>query len=147
MTVETTDRSQNYPGSQSTLTFTFTASPDRPEDILVKNTIIATGVESDLVYNTDYTVSVNADGVGGTVTLSPTFASTVLHTVYRSTTKTQVPDYDNYNRFPADTLESNIDQLTMQILMVTEALRKRLLKIYLMLWLLTLLGMMLFLQR
>jgi len=113
MTVETTDRTQNFAGAQSVLTFTFTASPDRPEDIKVKETVIATGVETDLVKDTDYTVSVNADGVGGTVTISPTFAATSLMTVFRETTKTQTSDYDDYNNFPADTLEANLDQVTM----------------------------------
>lgn len=113
MTVESSDRSQNFAGGQGTLTFTFTASPDRPEDIKLDETVISTGVANTLEYDVEYTVAVNADGEGGVVTVSPTHAATSFYTVYRETAQTQTTDYDDYNNFPANTVESSLDQVTM----------------------------------
>ena len=112
MTVSSTNRKQNFDGGQAELEFTFRALPEAPEDIKCIATSDA-GVITYLEYNVDYTVAVNSDGIGGTVTLNPTFATTYTHTVYRETTIKQESDYDDYNPFPADTLETNIDRLTM----------------------------------
>lgn len=113
MVVSSTARKQTFAGAQTTLTFTFRALADHPEYIKVKRVIVATGVESDLIYNTDFTVSVDADGVGGTVTLTPTFSTASNLVVYRETDLVQESDYDDYNQFPAATLEENLDALTM----------------------------------
>lgn len=113
MTVETSSRKQTFAGGQTNLTFTFRALSDHPEYIKVKKVVVATSVESDLVYNTDFTVAVDADGVGGTVTLTPTFSTAFNFVVYRDTDLVQESDYDDFNQFPANTLEENLDQLTM----------------------------------
>lgn len=113
MTVESTSRKQTFAGGQSALTFSFRTLANHPEYIQVKNTVVATGVETDLVYNTDYTVSLESDGTGGTVTLSPTFSTAYNHTVYRSTTDKQESDYDDFNQFPANTVESDFDRRTL----------------------------------
>ena len=113
MTVSTTNSTQSFAGTQSTLTFTFRADPDHPEYIKVLNRTIATGLETQLTYTTEYTVTINTNGIGGTVRISPTFASSILHVVYRDTPLTQSSDYDDYNQFPADTLESDLDRLMM----------------------------------
>jgi hypothetical protein len=113
MTVETSIRKETFAGGQAELDFTFRTKVSKPEYILVKNVLIATGVETDLAYSTDYTVSVNADGIGGTVTLAPTFSTAYNHIVYRVTSPLQDADYDDYNQFPANTIEENLDTLTM----------------------------------
>jgi len=114
MTVATTARKQQFAldGTTSTLTFTFRALVSAPTDIKVTNT--ASGVDTDLTYTTDYTVAVNANGVGGVVTLvdaANTGAGTA--TVYRETTNTQASDYDDYNQFPANTVETDLDIRTL----------------------------------
>jgi hypothetical protein len=113
MTVETTDRKQNFAGGQAELEFSFKALVGHPEDIKVSEIITSTGETEELVYNLDYSVALNADGIGGIVTVSPTFSTLYTQVVYRETTLTQESDYEDYNQFPADTLENNLDQLTL----------------------------------
>jgi hypothetical protein len=113
MVVSTTTRKENFAGGQASLVFSFTALTSHPEDIKVLVTETATGTETDLVYGVGYSVALETDGVGGTVTVSPTYSTAYTYTVYRETTATQESDYEDYNQFPADTLEQNLDRLTM----------------------------------
>jgi len=113
MTVKSTTRKQTYAGGTGTFVFTFRALTSAPTDIKVKKTLISSGAETDLTYTTDYTAAINSDGVGGTVTVSPTVSTLYTVTVYRDTTDKQESDYDDYNQFPADTLETDFDRRTM----------------------------------
>ena len=113
MTVESTARKQTFAGGQSALTFSFRTLANHPEYIQVKNIVVATGVESDLVYGVDYTVALEADGTGGTVTVLPTYSTAYNHTVYRVTEDKQESDYDDFNQFPADTIENDLDRRTL----------------------------------
>lgn len=113
MTVASTTRKQTFDGGQSTLTFTFRALTSTPTDIKAKKTLISTGVETALTYTTEYTAAISSDGVGGVVTVSPTVSTLYTVTVYRETTKKQESDYDDYNQFPADTLETDLDRQVM----------------------------------
>lgn len=115
MTVESTVRKQQFSlnGTIATLTFTFRALVPAPTDIKVIVTD-GDGIDTDLIYTTDYTVAVNANGIGGTVTLvDPEATGSGTATVYRDTTNTQESDYDDYNQFPADTMERDLDRRTM----------------------------------
>lgn len=114
MTVETTTRKQQFTIATATADydFTFRALTAAPTDI--KATVTTSGTDTALVYTTDYTVAVNSDGVGGTVTLvAPEDYDSATLTVYRETTDKQESDYDDYNQFPADTLETDLDKRTM----------------------------------
>lgn len=114
MTVSTTTRKQQFTlnGTTATLTFTFRALVNVPTDIKV--TVTAADVDTELTYTTDYTVAVNANGIGGVVTLvDPAAVGSGTATVYRDTTNTQISDYDDYNQFPADTVENDFDIRTM----------------------------------
>lgn len=113
MTVASTLRKQTFNGGQATLTFTFRALTSTPTDIKAKKTLITTGVDTDLTYTSEYTAAISSDGVGGVVTVSPTVSTLYTVTVYRETTKKQESDYDDYNQFPADTLETDLDRQTM----------------------------------
>jgi hypothetical protein len=113
MSVSSTTRKQTFSGGQSTHTFTFRALTSTPTDIKVKKTLISTGVETALAYTSEYTVAIAADGVGGVVTVSPTVSTLYTITVYRETTRKQESDYDDYNQFPADTLETDLDKELM----------------------------------
>jgi hypothetical protein len=108
MTVETTTRKESFAGGQSSLTYTFRSLVDHPEYIKVLT--VTSGTEALLVFNTDYTVAPSADGVGGIVTVSPSFGTEYTYTVYRDTADTQGTDYDDYNQFPSDTLEEDLDR-------------------------------------
>lgn len=122
MTVETSARKELFAGGQGSLTFTFKTLVDYPEYIKAKAVLIADGTETDLTYTSEYTVSVNSDGVGGTVTISPTFSTAYYYTIYRETGATQTTDYDDYNQFPADTLEADLDRAIMLSQEATEEL-------------------------
>jgi len=69
--------------------------------------------ETTLTYGTDYTVNFNANGVGGTVTVNDAKTSDYSLIIYREYELTQGSDYEDFNSFPADTLEGNLDKLTM----------------------------------
>jgi hypothetical protein len=111
MTVATSDRKEDFAGGQGTLTYSFYSIPSHPEHIKVTLKETDTGDETDLTYSTHYTVSQTSNGVGGVVTVSPTYSTDYSYTVWRDTTKTQSSDYDDYNTFPADTLEKDLDRL------------------------------------
>jgi hypothetical protein len=115
MTVETTIRKTQVIVATGTTDydFTFRALLSAPTDI--KCTITsAAGVDIELTYTTDYTVAVNSDGIGGTVTLvSPSTYNGLTMTIYRETTNKQESDYSDYGQFPAETLETDIDKRTM----------------------------------
>ena len=130
MTVSITTRSQNFSGGQQALTFTFPASVDRPEDITVIEKLTATGVETTLTYNTDYTVTISTSGIGGTVRVSPTYSTSYTQVVRRVTTKTQAADYEDYSQFPADTLEASLDQATMIVQELNEERLRTVIKDY-----------------
>ena len=92
--------------------FTFRALTSAPSDIKVK--VTASGTTSALTYTTDYTVAVNSNGVGGTVTLVTTYGTaTHIITIYRETTNLQESDYNDYNQFPSNTLETDLDRRTI----------------------------------
>ena len=113
MTVSTTNSTQSFAGAQSALTFTFRALPDHPEDIKVIERITATGFETELTYATHYTVTINTNGVGGVVHVSPSYSSSYTQVVKRVTPLTQSSDYDDYSQFPAETLEEDLDRQTL----------------------------------
>jgi hypothetical protein len=99
-------------GSTAAFNFTFRTLYSAPTNIKCVATV--GGVDTTLTYSTEYTVAVNANGVGGTVTLvSPATIGSGTLTVYRETTNTQASDYDDYNQFPAATLENDLDIRTM----------------------------------
>lgn len=84
--------------------------------LVVVNTVIATGVETTLVLDTDYTVTGAGSGSGGTVTLTTAPASTVKTTVYRDPPRTQTSDYVNNDPLDVNgVLEPDLDKLTMLV--------------------------------
>lgn len=113
MTVESTIRKESYAGGTGTFTFSFRALTTALSDIKVVKKLISSGAETTLTYGVDYTVDVEDDGIGGTVTASPSISTLYTVTVYRETTDKQESDYDDYNQFPADTLETDLDRRTM----------------------------------
>jgi len=110
MTVETSVRKQSFNGGQTSLDFTFKTLPDHPE--YIKVVAVTSGTETLLTYLTQYTVTIASDGVGGTVIVSPSYGTEYTYTVYRETDKVQESDYNDYNQFPADTVENDMDRLT-----------------------------------
>lgn len=114
MTVSSTASSQSFAGTQSALTFTFPAIYGHPEEIQVIEQLISNpATYSTLVYGSGYTVTINTNSIGGVVHVSPTYSALYTQIVRRNTTITQESDYEDYSQFPADTLEANLDRLTL----------------------------------
>lgn len=113
MTVSTTQSTVSFAGGQATMDFSFQVLTDHPEHVKAKTVLTSSGAETDLTYNSDYTVALEDDGIGGTVTMSPSVSTLYTVTVYRVTADTQASDYEDYNQFPSDTLEEDLDRRTL----------------------------------
>jgi len=123
MSVSSTDRKQDFTLDQIEDEFDFLFKAMATTDIKCK--VTTAGTTYSLTYTTDYTVDLDADGVGGVVTLvDPTLVSKGTLTVYRETTDKQESDYDDYNQFPANTLESDLDRRTLKSQEATEDLAR-----------------------
>lgn len=127
MSVETSGRktTQSMTISLIDYAFTFRALFSTPSDIKCIRTITATGVDTDMTYVTEipspsdatdvlkYLVDVNEDGIGGTIKVMwPSTGCTI--TIYRETSNVQSSDYEDYNQFPAETVENDFDKRTLK---------------------------------
>jgi hypothetical protein len=105
-------------GAATVFSFTFEALTDVTKLDGVKVAILdtTTDVQTDLIYNDGgidgYTVSVNANGVGGSVTVNDARTSDYELTIYREYDELQETNYADYNAFPSETVEDNQDLLT-----------------------------------
>lgn len=70
-------------------------------------------VENELVYGVDYTVELNKDKKGGVVTVTDPKDNGWTIIIYRKYKSIQSSDYNDYSSFPAETLEANLDKITM----------------------------------
>lgn len=107
MTVNTvTPRIVHYTGNgvDDEFPLTFTAVSDT--DLVVINTVIATGVETEWVLNSDYSV------VGSDVIATVPPASGTRLTIYSSIPVTQETDYIENGEVTTDTIEAALDKLT-----------------------------------
>ena len=71
--------------------------------------------ETELIYGTDYTVTLNSDKKGGVITVTDTKNSDWHIVIYRQYNMTQGVDLNDYNEFPAETIERAFDKQTMLI--------------------------------
>lgn len=124
-----------YTGNDSASAFDFAFKVFADTDIRVVATVIATGVESDLVLNTDYTVTRNADqdnNPGGTVTykvggVTTAYPSTHKLTIVGDFVYEQPTDIPNGGAFFATVIENALDRLTLLIKQAQEKLDRALL--------------------
>lgn len=116
MSVDTTHISQSFlmDGHTANFSFTFACLQSEPTSVKVRKlNSVNSNTYSTLAYTTDYTVTVNAEGAGGVVTVVDTAGTDTLF-VYRQTADKQETNYTDYNQFPADTLERDFDRRTMR---------------------------------
>ena len=115
MVVSATTTTKSYTGDGSTpefpTTFVFKGTGSAAELTVVERTI-ATGAEVTKSYSTHFTVT-GGSGSTGTVIAGSAPASTVQWHIRRNTTATQTSNYVTNDPFPADTLEGDIDRLSM----------------------------------
>lgn len=116
MSVDSTHISQSFlmDGRTANFTFTFACLKTEPESVKVRKlNSVNPNTYSTLAYTTDYTVAVNSDNSGGVLTVVNTAGTDTLF-VYRETSDKQESDYEDFNQFPADTLEQDLDRRTMR---------------------------------
>ena len=90
MSVDNTAIKQSFSMDGVTTAFTLTISMLRSAPTDIKAMVInATGTASTLAYTTGYTVAVNADGDGGTISVADAQGATDTLFVYRETTNTK----------------------------------------------------------
>lgn len=115
MTVTATTSTRSYTGDGSTTsfptTFAFQGTGSAAELTVVQRTI-STGAETTLSYSTHFTVT-GGDGSTGTVVAASAPADTVQWHIRRNTSTLQNSNYVTNDPFPADTLEGDIDRLSM----------------------------------
>lgn len=119
-----------YPGNDSASAFSFDFKVFADTDIRVVALTIATGVESDLVLNTDYTVNRNVDqdnNPGGEITykvggVTTAYPSTKKITIVGDFTFSQPTDIPNGGRFFAQIVENALDRCTSLIKQMKERL-------------------------
>lgn len=119
MTVSsTTNRAGPYTGNGVTVAFAFNPPFQTKADLVVIETIIATGAQTTKALTTDYTISGTTDAQGyyqsgGTVTAVVAPAATVTWTIYRDPALTQASDWVENDADPAEVKEAAFDKLTM----------------------------------
>jgi hypothetical protein len=112
-----------YTGNDSASAFAFSFKVFADADIRVVETVIATEVETDLVLNTNYTVSRNVDqdnNPGGTITykvggVTTALPSTKKITIVGDFDYEQPTDIPNGGAFFANVIENALDRVTMLV--------------------------------
>lgn len=118
MTVENTiSKTGKQVMGSSTYDFSFDILLKDPTEEAAKKAIkcsVSDGTtETSLVYGKDYSVSLNTNRKGGRVTVvDPKNAGWTI-VIYRSYDETQESDYNDFDGFPAETLEQALDKITM----------------------------------
>ena len=112
MTVSTVQYEVSYTGNGVTTAFAVPYPFFGEDELIVTERVIATGVETVKVLNTDYTVT-GGDGSTGTVTAAAAPAGTKQWIITRSTKRTQLTDYQSNDPFPAESHEDALDRLAM----------------------------------
>lgn len=112
MTISTTASRISYTGNGSTVDFSFPYPVLLTTDLVVIETVIATGVETVQVITTDYTVALVGGGATATVTAVTAPASTVTWTIYRDPPVTQTTEFTDNDPLPAASIEDALDKNT-----------------------------------
>lgn len=120
MTVSsTTNKDTGTAGTGAAQTISFTFLVQAAAEVKAVKQNATTGAITALVKDTDYTVSLTTTGnnnyTGSITTLTPFISSSFNIYLYRDTTGTQAYNPINNDSMDAETLESAIDKLFMQI--------------------------------
>jgi len=121
MSISNTTNKVIYQGDGSTTEFPFSFRIFDETDLVVSLYEIATGIETELTLNSDYTVTINGDN-GGTVIMVTAPSSSHKLIIKRILPLTQETDYVEGDPFPAESHERALDKLTM----ITQQLNEQL---------------------
>lgn len=120
MTVQTTVSRADYSCNGVTQTFTVPFYFIQSSHIQVLLTTSA-GVSSTLALGSDYSVSGAGDSSGGSITTTVAYATGNRLTILRNVPLTQLTAYPTNGPFPAASHERALDQLTMEVQQLNEA--------------------------
>jgi hypothetical protein len=120
MTISSTTRTAGpFTGNGAAVNFPFSFAVFRAQDLLVVNVLIAGGIQTLLVLNTDYTVVLNANQAsypGGTVTLTAgALAAGYRLIVTTAVLELQPTEYLNQGGFYPEVLTASLDRATILI--------------------------------
>ena len=106
------DTRETYLGDGSTVNFAYPHTFKLKSDLTVTQRTIATGADTTLVLNTDYTIAATNDDYtsGATVTATTAPASTVRWIIERNESFSQTVDLTEAAKLPARTLEDALDR-------------------------------------
>lgn len=113
MTLSSTTTKTQFNGDDGTVAFATGFYFQANSQVKVILTVTATGVETDQVLDTDFTLSGAGVAAGGTVTMTSAPATGERLTVKRAAAETQATDYPQGGAFPANSTENALDKLTM----------------------------------
>lgn len=113
MTVETTTARVAHLGAGTTGPFTIPFYFLANADIRAVKVLIADGSETELVLNTDFTLTGAGDEDGGALTTTAAVTSDYRLVIFRDPELLQEADYTANDRFPSETHEQVADRLTM----------------------------------
>ena len=121
MTISTTTVSQSYSGDGSTTAFTFSFPVNSTSEIKVieRSALGTETVKSEGTGSANYGI-VDNGASGGTVTMVTAPASGTTLVLIRDTSLTQGTDYVENDPFPAESHESALDKVQMQIQEIQE---------------------------
>lgn len=129
MTISGTTNRVTYTGNGVTTAFAVSFPFHAQADLVVIETIIATGVQTTKALTTHYTISGTTDALGhyssgGTVNALVAPAATVRWSIYRDPARTQGLDLTENNNLPAESVEAAIDYQTMLIQRVADQIAR-----------------------
>ncbi len=112
MTVSSTVNKIIYTGTGATDTFVYPFSIYVKTDLVLTEVVIASGLETELTVDADYTVEVDGDGnfTGNVILLSGNLPATKKLVVLRNLPLTQEADYTRHGPLPAETTEQVLDR-------------------------------------
>lgn len=129
MTISSSSRVAGpFVGNSVTTVFAFTFKVFAASDLVVERVANATGIETTLVLNTDYTVSLNADqdtSPGGSITLSAALATGYTLAISSLIPRTQEVAIPNAGGFYPEVIESALDRLTIMVQELDERIGTR----------------------
>lgn len=126
MTVSTTTSRADYTGNGVTTAFAVPFYFLDSSHLLVLRTQISTGTITTLALGTDYTVSGAGVSAGGTITMAAAPTADQKLSILRNVPLTQLTHYVENDPFPAASHERALDQLTMELQQVGEAVGRAL---------------------
>ena len=125
MVPNTTRRAGPFVGNGVTVTFAFTFKVTAKSDLRVVK--LVSGVQSDLVLDSDYTVALNADqeaSPGGSITTTVIYTATTTLTILSNLPTTQTADLPNLGAFYPTVVEDALDRAIMLIGQLQEVLTR-----------------------